>query len=145
MHVRVDVADQVGPLVGAAERDGARPLAHGKAIDRCHADLSSAITLQARFDHFQQGPAWAVGNIVLLALLPTRDADEDLRRHGDTGWCADFGANLGQRRPIAMPTEAHNMPCTTSERAANCAATSAGTLLSKACVCGAPMTCGASN
>src|SRR5262249_38418776 len=105
MHVRVDVADQIGPLAGAAERDGAWPFAHGETIDRCHADLSSANTLQEQFDHFQQGPAWAVGGIVLLALLPTGDADEDRHRHGDTAWCADFGANLGQRRPIATPTE----------------------------------------
>src|SRR5258708_26421028 len=63
--------------------------------------------------------------------------------HEGRSQVAGFGANLGHRRPTARPAKPHNRAWTTRDRAVNCAASSAGTLLSNACGCGAPITCGA--
>jgi len=113
-------------------------LAHRQTVDGGDDQADLPVALQAGLDRVRQTAAGLIERFVILAkAAPARDADEDRdRRHDGMGWFAGFGANLGQRRPTAIPASAHNRPCTTSDRAANSAAISAGTLLSKAWGCG---------
>ena len=145
MCVRIEIADQVRPLVGADQGHRTGALAHSQTVDGGDGQASLLDALQASLDRLRQAVAGLIERIFTIAeRAAARDADEDRGRHDGAVRPEGFGANAGQRRPTAIPASAHNRPCTTSDRAANCAAISAGTLLSNACGCGAPITCGAS-
>src|SRR5262249_60694936 len=102
-------------------------------VDGRHGERRIGAVLEPHTDRLRQRPAGLIeGLLVVAKAAPTGDADED-RGHDGSGRLAVFGANLGQSRPIRTPANTHRKPRTTSERATNCAAISAGTLLSKAC------------
>src|SRR5260370_2201399 len=147
MRTGIEIADQVGPLVGADQGDRTGALAHRQTVDGRDGEACLLAALQAGLDRLRQAVARLIERLFTVAeRASARDADEDRRcRHDSAVRPEGFGANAGQSRPTAIPASAHNRPCTTSDRAANCAAISAGALLSNACGCGAPLTRRASN
>src|SRR4029077_3905104 len=146
MRAGIEITDQVRPLVGANQGHRTGPLAHRQAVDGRDGQASLLVALQAGLDRLRQAMAGLIERLFTIAQrAAARDADEDGGRHDGAVRLEGFGAKIGQSRPTAIPASAHNRPCTTSDRAANCAAISAGTLLSNKCGCGAPITCGASN
>ena len=101
VDLRIEVADDIGPLAGRRQRDRAWTLADGKALDRSDPDIAVHAGTQSRCDRIEQQPSRP---LIVAAKSPAGDADES--RDTRSTWPASSDLDLSPGARPALPAEA---------------------------------------